>query len=109
MPYDPALADRIRSALAGRRVREVRMFGGLSFMVDDKLTAAANSSGELMVRCDPDRVDDLLARPGARWPEMRGRQMSKGWVVVAAEGTETDDDLAFWIQEALAYATKATG
>ena len=110
MAYDETLADRIREHLGDEPgLIEMRMFGGLAFLVGGHMAVAASGQGGLMVRCDPDRVDDLLARPGARWPEMRGRQMSKGWVVVAAEGTETDDDLAFWIQEALAYATKATG
>ncbi len=31
MTYDPDLAARIRLTLQGRSVREVKMFGGLSF------------------------------------------------------------------------------
>ena len=55
MTYDEDLADRIRQALAGEDdVREVKMFGGLTFMVNSKMTATANTHGELMVRCDAD-------------------------------------------------------
>ena len=102
MSYDEQLADRIRLALAGQTaVREVAMFGGLSFMVDDKLTVAADSHGRLMVKVDPDRVDELLERPGASWPEMRGKAMSKGWLVVDDSGTGSDEDLSWWVREAL--------
>ncbi len=109
MAYDPELAERIREALAERQhpVREVNMFGGLTFMVNEKMTATANTSGDLMVRCDPDRAEELLGREGAEWPEMRGRPMSKGWVVVDSAGTESEDDFEFWIEEALAYNKKA--
>lgn len=109
MAYDRDLADRIREALGGRSVREVSMFGGLTFMVNDKMTANANTSGNLMVRCDPSRVESLLERDGADWPEMRGKKMSKGWIVVQAERIKSDKVLRSWIQEALDYNKKVTG
>lgn len=108
MAYDKDLADRIRYALSGDApVREVKMFGGITFMVNDKMTATANTHGQLMVRCDPDRVEELLKRDGADWPEMRGRKMSRGWIVVDAHGTESDPDFHYWIKEALAYNRKS--
>ena len=109
MAYDHDLADRIREALSGRPVREVSMFGGLTFMVNDKMTATANTHGDLMVRCDPSRAESLLERDGADWPEMRGRKMSKGWIVVDARRIESDKALESWIQEALDYNKKVTG
>ncbi|MDI6104205.1 TfoX/Sxy family protein [Actinoplanes sp. NEAU-A12] len=109
MAYDRELADRIREALSGLAVREVSMFGGLTFMVNDKITATANTQGDLMVRCDPARVGDLLERDGAEWPVMRGRKMSKGWIVVNAGCVESDEVLTSWIREALDYNGKVTG
>jgi hypothetical protein len=108
MAYDRDLADRIREALLGRSVREVSMFGGLTFMVNQKMTATANTQGDLMVRCDPSRVESLLKRDGAEWPEMRGRKMSKGWIVVEAKRIKSDKILKSWIQEALDYNEKVT-
>lgn len=108
MAYDHDLADRIREALVGRSVREVSMFGGLTFMVNEKMTANANTRGDLMVRCDPSRVESLLERDGADWPEMRGRKMSKGWIVVEADRVRSDKALRSWIQEALDYNKKVT-
>ena len=101
MAYNRDLADRVREALAGRPVREVSMFGGLAFMVDGKMAATADSHGDLMVRCDPARVEALLERDGARWPSMRGRKMSRGWIVVAAANVASDEVLTSWIREAL--------
>ena len=104
MSYDPTIAEQIRDHLSGRSdVREVKMFGGLTFMVNEKMTATANTHGDLMVRCDPDRAEMLLEKPGAGWPSMRGRQMSKGWIVVSSENLNSDADYAMWLDEALAY------
>lgn len=107
MAYNPELADRIRHALqrAGK-VREVKMFGGIMFMVNELMTVTANTQGMLMVRCDPERAEALLERPGADWPEMRGRKMSKGWIVVDETGTESEEDFLRWIEEALSFNAK---
>ena len=78
------------------------MFGGLSFMVDDKMVVSVRSDGDLLVRSDPQRAEELLAVEGARPAEMRaGRAMSKGWISVDKEATATDDDLDFWLGVAL--------
>ena len=98
-----ALADRIRAALPrDRAVREVSMFGGLSFMADDSLVAAARRNGDLLVRIDPARSDELLTLPGAS-PAVMGadRSMGPGWITVSQESLTTDRQLAFWMQVAL--------
>ncbi|MEV5570937.1 TfoX/Sxy family protein [Spirillospora sp. NPDC052269] len=95
------LAGRVRAALAGRDdVREVRMFGGLAFMVAERLAVSAHPDGHLLVHCAPDRADDLLVCEGAHWAEMRGKPMSKGWISVDAEGVASDEALTLWITEA---------
>ena len=105
MAYDKALAERIRDALEQETgVSEVKMFGGLSFMVDGQLAVSANSHGNLMVRCEPDRVDELLTHKGAHWAEMRGKPMSKGWLEVDRTGTSSGIEFDAWIQEALNFA-----
>lgn len=105
MAYSRELADRIRAGLAGEpAVREVSMFGGLSFLVNGKLALAANRHGDLMLRCDPARVDELTGR-GAAIAEMRGRQMSRGWITVRSADLATEQDLAFWLRVALDHTT----
>ncbi|MGC0364024.1 TfoX/Sxy family transcriptional regulator of competence genes [Rhodococcus sp. 27YEA15] len=105
MAYDKALAQRIRDALADEDdVSEVKMFGGISFLVSGKIAANANSHGNIMVRVDPERVDQLLTRTGASWPEMRGKPMSRGWVSVDRRGTSSNIEFDGWIKEALDFA-----
>lgn len=104
MAHDPELAELIRVSLADRGVepvREVKMFGGLSFMVNDKLAISANTHGDLMIRCEPDRVDELLTRTGAQEAEMKGRKMSRGWIRIQPEGYATEADFDGWIDAAL--------
>jgi len=116
MPYDRRLADRIRAGLAERQaeqpggrseVREVSMFGGLSFLVDGKLAVAADSQGDLMVRCDPGRAEELLRHEDAEPVVMGRRRMSPGWIRVRAAGVATEAELAYWIGEALAFRRPA--
>jgi hypothetical protein len=101
--YSKELADRIREALAAEpAVREVGMFGGRSFLVEDKLALTANNRGDLMLRCDPARVEELLGK-GAKVAEMRGRRMSRGWLVVSSDDVQSDRDFSFWVGVALEY------
>lgn len=84
------------------------MFGGLSFMLHEKMVVAVDRDGDLIVRVDPNRSRDLLTRPGARAAEMgKGRAMGPGWVAVAGESL-TDDALSFWIDVALEYNRRTT-
>lgn len=99
MTENPDLSARVRAALVGRDVREVRMFGGLSFMVDDRMLVATRGE-ELLVRVDPDHHDDLTSRPGAQTAHMgKERTMGRGWITVDAQHLATEDDLEFWLQE----------
>ena len=106
-----ALADRVRAALPhDRPIREVSMFGGLSFMVDDSMVVAAGRQGDLLVRIDPARNDELLLLLGAE-PAVMGadRPMGPGWIRVSQEGLATDEQLASWIQVGLQHLATETG
>ena len=104
MAYDPDLADRIRALLSAETgVTEMRMFGGLAFLVNGHMAAAASGGSGLMLRCPPEDTATLLSRPGARPFEMRGREMA-GWLRVDVDGDTPDADFVGWIQIGLAYA-----
>jgi len=84
------------------------MFGGLSFMIDEKMVAGVRSDGDLLVRVDPARSTELLAREGARPAEMgAGRAMGAGWIDVAEQAIRTDEQLSLWIGAALEYNDRA--
>jgi len=104
MAYDEDLANRIRELIADEPdVTEQRMFGGLAFLVGGHMSVAASGRGGLMVRCEPEQTDALLAKPHAAIFEMRGRPMD-GWLRVAADGLKTRRQLAPWVERGVAYA-----
>jgi TfoX/Sxy family transcriptional regulator of competence genes len=109
--YNGELVDRVRDALAAKpSVREVKMFGGLSFMVNEKMVVSVRGDGDLLVRTDPEQADELLTVKGARPAEMgAGRAMNKGWIAVDEEALATDEAFDFWIDVALKYNDKKTG
>ena len=64
--YNNKLAQRVRTYLADRKaVTEQPMMGGLIFMVNDKICVGVIQD-DLMVRIDPQRREELLAKPGCR-------------------------------------------
>ncbi len=94
-----ALAQRLRAVLAShhRQVREVRMFGGLSFMVDELMAVAAGRDGDLLVRTDPARYEDLLRQGGQPAYMGNDRPMGPGWLTVPPERIRSDEELAYWV------------
>jgi TfoX/Sxy family transcriptional regulator of competence genes len=102
--YDEDLANRIRELLAGDPgVTEMRMFGGLAFLLGGHMAVAASGRGGLMLRVDPEETDALVAKPHARPFEMRGRAM-RGWLRVDEEGIRTKRQLEPWVRRGTAYA-----
>lgn len=98
------LTERLRAGLSDHgSVREKAMFGGRCFMVNEKLLVSAGGDGDLLVRVDPGRSDELLDVTGARIAEMGERSMGPSWLLVDADSVETDEDLTFWLDTALAY------
>lgn len=98
MTQQSELVDRLRALLSGEpSVREVSMFGGRSFMVNDRLVASALKDGDLLVRVDVERDAELTGVPGASRAEMgTGRSMGPGWISVSAESIAGDEQLSFW-------------
>lgn len=103
MAYDEALADRIRDHVSqlAPQASEKRMFGGLAFLVGGTMAVAASGEGGLMLRCDPDRIEEFLAEPGAQPMVMRGREM-RGWLRV--DSALDEPALARWVSVGVEYA-----
>ncbi len=105
MAYDEDVADRLRAELgATPGVTEMKMFGGLAFLVNGNMAVAASGQGGLLLRCDPEQTDQLVADPHAHRFEMRGREMT-GWLRVETAGIASDDALARWVAVGRGYAT----
>ena len=69
MPYDEALAERIRELVAGEvALTEQRMFGGLAFLIGGNMAIAASGQGGVLVRVDPaESTRWSRRRTPARW------------------------------------------
>jgi TfoX/Sxy family transcriptional regulator of competence genes len=111
MTADPALvatdlAATIRTVLAGDKnlratdLREIKMFGGIGFMLNGNLLAGASKRG-LLLRVGKDRQDEALARPGARPMVMRGRTM-EGYVYIDPPALN-DRSVRSWLPLAVAF------
>ncbi|MCB1278638.1 TfoX/Sxy family protein [Prosthecobacter sp.] len=107
MAYDPSLADRVIDAFTARRVRFATkaMFGGLCFMVDDKMCVGILDE-RLMVRLDPADEAAALKRAGCKPMDFTGRPM-KGYVFVEPRGHASEAQLKHWLDLALAFNPKA--
>jgi TfoX/Sxy family transcriptional regulator of competence genes len=107
MAYNEKLADRVREIIAvqHKKVEEKRMFGGLCFMVNDKMCVGVEKE-RLMVRLDPEKYDEVMEKEGAKPMDFTGKVM-KGYVFVDIEALNTKRKLEYWMNLALEYNKKA--
>jgi TfoX/Sxy family transcriptional regulator of competence genes len=106
MAFSENLAKRIRESLANLpNVEEKKMFGGLAFMVDDKMCLTAGPDC-MMCRVDPALHDDLVIKDGCRTVIMRNKAY-KGYIYVDENAVKTKEDFHFWIALALDFNKKA--
>ena len=98
------MGDRLRPLLKRTPgLIEKKMFGGLGFMLNGNMVIGTTAKGALLVRVDPEKIDDALRRPGAGEMHMGPKPM-KGFVAVDEEGTPDDEALRDWIAHAMKYA-----
>jgi TfoX/Sxy family transcriptional regulator of competence genes len=107
MAYNEKLADRTREIIARthKKVEEKKMFGGLCFMVNDKMCVGVEQE-RLMVRLDPERYDEVMERPGCKPMDFTGKIM-KGYVFVDADVLKNKKELEYWVALALEFNKKA--
>jgi TfoX/Sxy family transcriptional regulator of competence genes len=107
MAFNEKLADRTRELIAQthQNVEEKRMFGGLCFMVDNKMCVGVEQE-RLMVRLDPAVYESVLEKEGCTPMDFPGRVM-KGYVFVNIDALKTKKQLEYWIDLALDYNKRA--
>jgi TfoX/Sxy family transcriptional regulator of competence genes len=103
MPYNEKLADWVREiiALTHKNVEEKAMFGGLCFMVNDKMCVGVEKE-RLMVRLNPEIYDDVMEKEGVKPMDFTGKVM-KGYVFVDIDALNTKKKLEYWMNLALEY------
>jgi TfoX/Sxy family transcriptional regulator of competence genes len=107
MSYNEKLADRVREiiAVSHKKVEEKKMFGGLCFMVNDKMCVGVEQE-RLMVRLDPAIYDEVMEKEGCKPMDFTGKVM-KGYVFVDIDALNTKKKLGYWMDLALEYNKKA--
>jgi TfoX/Sxy family transcriptional regulator of competence genes len=102
--YDEELANRIRELIGSEPgLTEKKMFGGLAFLFDGRMSVSVSGQGGLLLRVDPDMQEALLERPHTSRFVMREREM-RGWMRVAPEALETDEELSDWVSRGVNWA-----
>src|SRR5947207_771345 len=103
MAYNEMLACRTREiiSLTHTNVEEKKMFGGLCFMVNDKMCVGVEKD-RLMIRLDPGKYEEVLTKDGCTPMDFTGKIM-KGYVFVNEDVLTTKKQLEYWIRLALQY------
>jgi TfoX/Sxy family transcriptional regulator of competence genes len=110
MAYNLLLEAKIRLELIqmGIEASEKKMFGGVAFMVEDRMVAGIVRD-DLMVRTTSDIYAEVLTRPYVRPMDFTKRPM-RGFIYVAWEGISTHPDmLGQYLNLALAYLHSPEG
>ena len=107
MAYNEALADRVKQVLKSRKIKytEKPMFGGLCFLVDDKMLMGVEKE-RIMVRIDQEDEPKASKKKGAKPMDFTGRIM-KGYLFVDHKAVDKDDELEYWVNLCLKYNPKA--
>jgi len=103
---DQDFAACVRTALAGAgNIREVKMFGGIGFMLNGNMAGASKRG--LLVRIGKDQQGNALAQEGARPMIMRGRTMDS--YIYVNPPALNNKAAQKWIRLAITYVqTRAT-
>ena len=104
MAYNEELAARIRAqiTLFPEEFTEKRMFGGLSFLYQGKMTVGIVKQ-DLAVRILADKLEGEMSKPYVRPMDFTKRPM-KEFAYVSEEGFKTEAQLLHWIELGLEHA-----
>jgi TfoX/Sxy family transcriptional regulator of competence genes len=102
MAYSEQLASRIQAALATHpAVKSKPMFGGLGFFHRGNMLVAVWGES-LIVRVGAQAYKASLLAPDVAEFNITGKPMT-GWVLVAADGIESERALKTWIDRAIDF------
>lgn len=108
MAYSNLLVDKIRKYLSNiqnLKIEEKEMFGGLAFMINDKMCINVVED-LLMCRFDPELTEQLSEKIGFLPMIMKGKEY-KGYCYVELLGYRSNKDFEFWINLCLAFNSRA--
>ena len=95
------MGDRLRP-LIPKGLVEKKMFGGLGFMLNGNMLIGTTAKGALLVRVDPEKMDEALERPGA-YAMHRGPKVMTGFIAVEPDTLPDAKAIDVWIAYAQSY------
>jgi TfoX/Sxy family transcriptional regulator of competence genes len=103
MAFNENLANRVREIIAAatNKVEEKKMFGGLCFMVEDKICVGVRKNN-MLVRLDPAIFEQMLEQEGCE-PMVHAGRVMKGYVFVDDRVLATRKQLQHWVNLALDF------
>lgn len=102
MAYNEALLNKVREALMDLPgVEEKAMFGGVCFMVDDKMCICVKDT-HMMCRVGIDEAENAVEQNGVSEMNHGGRIM-KGYIYVEEPAWQRQADFDHWIDVSLAF------
>jgi len=107
MPFDENIANAVREMIVARtdKVEEKAMFGGLCFMVNDKMCLGVKND-KLMVRIDPEVYKREIEQPGRNAMIHSGKPV-KTYLFVDYDAMNGIENLSYWVNLALDYNPQA--
>lgn len=80
------------------------MFGGVGFLLHGNICVGVWKTS-LIARLGLNQAESALNEPYVEEFDITGRPM-KGWVMVEADGIESDEELSAWIQRSVNFVSK---
>ena len=77
------------------------MFGGVGFLLHGNMCVGVWKTS-LIARLGPEQAAAALKEPHVKDFDITGRPM-RGWVMVEAEGVETEEELRGWMEQAAEF------
>ncbi|SHH09679.1 TfoX/Sxy family protein [Flagellimonas flava] len=104
MAYSEELVSRIRvaTALFPETFTEKKMFGGIAFLFQGKMTVGAIND-DLMVRVVGEKMEGTLQQQAVRPMDFTGKPM-KEFVFVSKAGFNTEEQLQHWVELGVEHA-----
>lgn len=106
MAYNELLSIRIAEALMKINISfdEKKMFGGLAFMIKDKMCIGVMKD-EILLRVMEEHYETLLEKNHVKPMAFTGRTM-RGFLLLEEPAFHTDQDLIRWMDYALEFGEK---
>ena len=103
MPYNEDIETRIQKFVSRwPDTRHKKMFGGVCYLLNGNMFCGVYQDF-LILRLGSDQAGKAIQLPAVRPFDITGKPM-KGWVMVAQDGFQSDNDLKIWLLQAREFA-----